>query len=394
MTSSAASSTGRKRRSVLMPGRLERDDLEVAGQAAAGQQHGHQQGHRQRVGEERRQHEHEQLHHEVERHALGDDEVGEVVDAIDDEEEREEGAAEAERRDELADDVAVEDRHRWRPSRVCCTIAAWRANRAGAASSPSPSSLARRPAALAAGRAPTASTASATSPPAVSASPQLVDAEPPAEAYREIYALLDEEIVESLASGGVFASLEFLQDRLDAFGEAWGGATSALIARSAGCSSAPSSSATARPATACASTAAARRGGAADHDVPRGPPRACTRCRAAADGAQFLVAWEGAPSGRGTRPLRVELVRAHGGRRARRVVHGAACFPTDSARARTRARRRPARPLRAALPRLDAGLRRTDRAGGRLPARAPARRSSRASAARSTTPGIATCTSP
>src|SRR5574341_1247310 len=40
-----------------------------------------------------------------------------------------------------------------------------------------------------------------------------------AEAYREMYALLDEEIVENLASGGLFASPGFLQDRLDAFGE-------------------------------------------------------------------------------------------------------------------------------------------------------------------------------
>jgi hypothetical protein len=53
---------------------------------------------------------------------------------------------------------------------------------------------------------------------------ELVDPENPTEAYRDIYALLDEEIVESLSSGGVFASLEFLQDRLDGFGEAWGGA--------------------------------------------------------------------------------------------------------------------------------------------------------------------------
>src|SRR5439155_14794 len=52
----------------------------------------------------------------------------------------------------------------------------------------------------------------------------LAEPDNPAEAYRDIYALLDDEIVESLASGGVFASPEFLQDRLDAFGEAWGGA--------------------------------------------------------------------------------------------------------------------------------------------------------------------------
>src|SRR5712664_1998675 len=52
----------------------------------------------------------------------------------------------------------------------------------------------------------------------------LAEPDNPAEAYRDIYALLDDEIVDSLASGGVFASPEFLQDRLDAFGEAWGGA--------------------------------------------------------------------------------------------------------------------------------------------------------------------------
>src|SRR5262249_60049903 len=51
-----------------------------------------------------------------------------------------------------------------------------------------------------------------------------LDAGNPDETYRDIYALLDDEVVESLASGGVFASSEFLQDRLDAFGDTWGGA--------------------------------------------------------------------------------------------------------------------------------------------------------------------------
>src|SRR5262249_34694940 len=45
------------------------------------------------------------------------------------------------------------------------------------------------------------------------------------DAYRDMYALLDEEIVESLGTGGLYASPAFLQDRLDAFGEAWGAAT-------------------------------------------------------------------------------------------------------------------------------------------------------------------------
>src|SRR5258708_39070297 len=50
----------------------------------------------------------------------------------------------------------------------------------------------------------------------------LAEPDNPAEAYRDIYALLDDEIVDSLASGGVFASPEFLQDRLAAVGAAWG----------------------------------------------------------------------------------------------------------------------------------------------------------------------------
>ena len=52
---------------------------------------------------------------------------------------------------------------------------------------------------------------------------------PSADAYREAYALLDEEIVESLGSGGVFASTAFLQDRLDAFSDAWGGAAVRIV---------------------------------------------------------------------------------------------------------------------------------------------------------------------
>src|SRR5262249_59321907 len=45
------------------------------------------------------------------------------------------------------------------------------------------------------------------------------------EAYRDMYALLDEEVVESLGAGGLYASPAFLQDRLDTFGQAWGAST-------------------------------------------------------------------------------------------------------------------------------------------------------------------------
>ena len=73
------------------------------------------------------------------------------------------------------------------------------------------------------------SSASASWPPAGSRSAQILESDAPAEAYREIYAVLDDEIVESLASGGPFASLAFLQDRLDSFADAWGGASLRLV---------------------------------------------------------------------------------------------------------------------------------------------------------------------
>lgn len=135
---------------------------------------------------------------------------------------------------------------------------------------------------------------------------ELADPENPAEAYREMYALLDEEIVESLGAGGVFASLPFLQDRLDAFGDAWGGAQIRLLGLGR-----------------LVVGAFKLTDGAAGNSV-----RVYGRLRdetallatmyrdgrpslhAVSGNEQFLAAWEGSPSGRGTRELRVELVRA------------------------------------------------------------------------------------
>ena len=58
---------------------------------------------------------------------------------------------------------------------------------------------------------------------------QLIEPESPPETFRDIYAVLDDEIVDNLAAGGPFASLEFLQDRLDAFAGVWGGASLKLV---------------------------------------------------------------------------------------------------------------------------------------------------------------------
>ena len=140
---------------------------------------------------------------------------------------------------------------------------------------------------------------------------QILDEESPAEAYREMYALLDDEIVENLASGGPFASVAFLQDRLDAFRDAWGGAALRLVRaggvlvgafvldeRSAANSVRLYGRLRGEPALL---TALYREGRPSVHRLPGG-----------GESAPFLVTWEGRPSGWGTRPLRIEMLRREG----------------------------------------------------------------------------------
>jgi hypothetical protein len=133
-----------------------------------------------------------------------------------------------------------------------------------------------------------------------------------AEAYREMYALLDEEIVESLASGGPFASPGFLQERLDAFGDVWGGAILGVVGvdrlvvgafRLADV-----------PGVSTVRVYGRLRGEAALlATIHREGQPAVYPATPAPDGAtQFVTAWEGAPSGRGTRTLRLELARQVG----------------------------------------------------------------------------------
>jgi hypothetical protein len=141
-----------------------------------------------------------------------------------------------------------------------------------------------------------------------------------AEEEREIYALLDDEIVQNLASGGLFASEGFLQERLNGFADAWGGAAFrairlgplAVVACYLGEGGANSVRVYGRlgggtqprvqDGEAALLGAVRRDGRPTLHALP-GPPRAP---------AQFLVAWEGAASGRGTRELRLDLVRLRG----------------------------------------------------------------------------------
>src|SRR5882724_1008142 len=132
------------------------------------------------------------------------------------------------------------------------------------------------------------------------------------DAYREIYALLDEEIVESLGTGGLYASTGFLQDRLDAFGEAWGAAAvdvvrvGRLMVGAFQMSDAPGVNSV---------RVYGRLGGEAAllTTLSRdGRPVVYPWAPAPGGAAQFVAAWEGPATGRGIRALRLDLVRQHG----------------------------------------------------------------------------------
>jgi hypothetical protein len=132
------------------------------------------------------------------------------------------------------------------------------------------------------------------------------------DAYREMYALLDEEIVESLATGGLYASTGFLQDRLDAFGEAWGAAAvdvvpvGRLMVGAFQMSDAPGVNSV---------RVYGRLGGEAALLATlsrEGRPTVYPWVAAPGGAAQFVTAWEGPATGRGVRSLRLDLVRQYG----------------------------------------------------------------------------------
>ena len=141
---------------------------------------------------------------------------------------------------------------------------------------------------------------------------QILDADAAAEAYRDAYALLDEEIVESLGSGSVFASIGFLQERLDAFGDAWGGAAVRIVRLGKftvgvfqlgerGVGNSVRVYGRLRDEAALLTTLA-REGRPALYALPP----------AAGGAVQFLVAWDGTGPSRGSRPVRLDVARQHG----------------------------------------------------------------------------------
>ena len=135
----------------------------------------------------------------------------------------------------------------------------------------------------------------------------------------ELYALVDEEIVESLESGAPFSSIEFIQERLDGFAGAWGGAVFRVLRPAAG-PGRPSLTVAVLSLTGIAGSGSMRVYGRGPSGVL--PLRSATYdglpevypWPAARDGApQWLMSWTGAASGRGVRPLRLELWRQRGG---------------------------------------------------------------------------------
>jgi len=139
----------------------------------------------------------------------------------------------------------------------------------------------------------------------------VIDGDAAVDAYREAYALIDDEIVDSLASGSVFSSTEFLQERLDGFAEAWGGAALRLtrVGRLV-----VGAFTLGQPMAANSVRVYGRvRGEPALLSAfsREGRPKVLA-LPASSAGAQFLVTWEEATAGRGARALRVDLMREHG----------------------------------------------------------------------------------
>lgn len=148
----------------------------------------------------------------------------------------------------------------------------------------------------------------------------------------ELFALIDAEVIDSLKSGGPFASAAFIRERLDGFTAEWGGLALEVVE--------PASLPRDRLLLVL---------GTVMRGEPRGwlrvysgePERAATLTTVVHDGTpefhgwpngrdgarQFLVSWRGTPTGRGSRPMYLELWRhpARGG--VTRVWQSDEAFP-------------------------------------------------------------------
>jgi hypothetical protein len=134
------------------------------------------------------------------------------------------------------------------------------------------------------------------------------------EVFEEMSGLLDEEILENLEAGSVFASEAFLQDRLDAFSEAWGGSAFRVLRLPGGALTVASVQLS--PGAFGNSVRVYRRVdrraeflGAVHRP---GTPRLFAMPSTRAGAAQFLVAWVGPAASAGATALQIELYRQVG----------------------------------------------------------------------------------
>lgn len=131
------------------------------------------------------------------------------------------------------------------------------------------------------------------------------------EARREVWALVDAEVLENLGAGGLFASLPSIRDRLEQFSDAWGGA-SLRVSRAGELLvgafelPGPPSQGTVRLYDATGS----RRGVLLTLERAARPTLRPLPSTPA--GAQFFVLWEGPATARGSRALSIDLVREDG----------------------------------------------------------------------------------
>jgi hypothetical protein len=151
--------------------------------------------------------------------------------------------------------------------------------------------------------------------------------DPPDDGLQEIYALLDEELIENLNSGPLFGSKEFLQDRLDAFSDAWGGSTFRVLKLAGGELTAGvfqlSPSGQANSVRIYLLSGGRFELGQIIHHP--GIPMLFELPPARSGAGQFLLAWVGPQSGRGSAALRVDLWR-HEGETARSAWSTATLF--------------------------------------------------------------------
>jgi hypothetical protein len=149
----------------------------------------------------------------------------------------------------------------------------------------------------------------------------------------ELYELVDDEVLDSLRGDESFSSLVFIRERLDAFMDAWGGATLRVLRVPGAAGRAPLTiglyslagvdgsgslriyAGTGRSASLAASST---QDGLLDAQVwPAGPDRV----------ARVLALWSGSPTGAGLRSLRAELWEGRGDDRVRRAWSTAGEWP-------------------------------------------------------------------